>query len=97
MDWEHPGRKGYWARNQSLIAQSVPLEDALVEDPIQVMFNGGVEAMRALADALQRAEAARCVAVSLTEYVHRDFSLVDVTAPTRPKGTRWPGGRSSSG
>ncbi len=41
MDWEHPGRKAYWARNQSLIAQSVPLEDALVEDPIQVMFNGG--------------------------------------------------------
>ncbi len=46
MDWEHPGRKAYWARNQSLIAQSVPLEDALVEDPIQVMFNGGVETMR---------------------------------------------------
>ena len=36
----------------------VPLEDALVEDPIQVMFNGGVEAMRALADAL-RARGAR--------------------------------------
>src|ERR1700704_3802984 len=48
MDWEHPGRKAYWARNQSFIAQSVPLEDALVEDPIQVMFNGGGEAMRAL-------------------------------------------------
>src|SRR5262245_54872791 len=32
MDWEHPGRKAYWSRNQSLIAQSVPLEDALVED-----------------------------------------------------------------
>ena len=46
MDWEHPGRQGYWSRNQSHIAQSMPLEDALVEDPIQVMFNGGVEAMR---------------------------------------------------
>src|SRR5689334_5639614 len=34
MDWEHPGRKAYWRRNQSLIAQSVPLEDALTEDPI---------------------------------------------------------------
>jgi Cof subfamily protein (haloacid dehalogenase superfamily) len=84
MDWEHPGRKAYWARNQSLIAQSVPLEDALVEDPIQVMFNGGVEAMRSLYCALD-AEADG-FAVSLTEYLHRDFSLIDVTAPTATKG-----------
>jgi Cof subfamily protein (haloacid dehalogenase superfamily) len=84
MDWEHPGRKAYWARNQSLIAKSVPLEDALVEDPIQVMFNGGVEAMRSLYCALQ-AEA-NGFAVSLTEYVHRDFSLIDVTAPNATKG-----------
>lgn len=84
MDWEHPGRKGYWARNQSLIAQSVPLEDALVEDPIQVMFNGGVEAMRVLAETL-RADA-RDFAVSLTEYVHRDFSLIDITARGATKG-----------
>jgi Cof subfamily protein (haloacid dehalogenase superfamily) len=84
MDWEHPGRKAYWARNQSLIAQSVPLEDALVEDPIQVMFNGGVEAMRSLYCALH-AEA-NGFAVSLTEYPHRDFSLIDVTAPTATKG-----------
>jgi Cof subfamily protein (haloacid dehalogenase superfamily) len=84
MDWEHPGRKAYWTRNQSLIAQSVPLEDALVEDPIQVMFNGAVETMRSLVASL-RAEARDC-AVSLTEYVHRDFSLIDVTAPSATKG-----------
>jgi hypothetical protein len=84
MDWEHPGRKAYWARNQSLIAQSVPLEDALVEDPIQVMFNGGVATMRELVDALRAG--ARDFAVSLTEYVHRDFSLIDVTAPSATKG-----------
>ena len=84
MDWEHPGRKAYWSRNQSLIAQSVPLEDALVEDPIQVMFNGGVETMRALVDELRAAAGA--FAVSLTEYVHRDFSLIDVTAPAATKG-----------
>lgn len=84
MDWEHPGRKAYWARNQSLIAQSVPLEDALVEDPIQVMFNGEVEAMRSLYCALFAQ--ADGFAVSLTEYRHRDFSLIDVTAPTATKG-----------
>ncbi len=84
MDWEHPGRKAYWSRNQSLIAQSVPLEDALIEDPIQVMFNGGVETMRSLVEALR--EDARAFAVSLTEYVQRDFSLIDVTAPSATKG-----------
>ena len=84
MDWEHPGRKSYWARNQALIAQTVPLEDALVEDPIQVMFNGYVEDVRALAAVLTRD--AHEFAVSLTEYVHRDFSLVDVTSPAATKG-----------
>jgi Cof subfamily protein (haloacid dehalogenase superfamily) len=85
MDWEHPGRKAYWSRNQSLLAHASPLEDALIEDPIQVMFNGGVDAMRALSDALRR-QAGDVFAVSLTEYVHRDFSLVDITAPTATKG-----------
>jgi Cof subfamily protein (haloacid dehalogenase superfamily) len=84
MDWEHPGRKNYWARNQSLIDRSIPLEEALVEDPIQVMFNGSAAAMGELAAALRRD--AVDFAVSLTEYVHRDFSLIDVTAPTATKG-----------
>jgi hypothetical protein len=84
MNWEHPGRKAYWLRNHHLIGQTVPLEDALVEDPIEVMFNGAAVAMRELADSLRRD--ARGWAVSLTEYVHRDFSLIDVTAPGATKG-----------
>ena len=84
MDWEQPNRKGYWSRNQSLIDQCVPLELALTEDPIQVMFNGAVEPMRTLTVALQRA--ARDYAVSLTEYEHRDFSLIDITSPLATKG-----------
>lgn len=84
MNWEHPGRKHYWLRNQHLIGQSIPLEDALVEDPIEVMFNGAATAMRTLTDSLRRE--ARDFAVSLTEYVHRDFSLIDVTAPNATKG-----------
>ncbi len=99
MDWDHPSRKGYWARNQSLIARTTPLEDALTEDPIQVMFNGGVAAMRQLATTLRGMSAAAGVAssrgdelnvpdfaVALTEYEPRDFSLVDVTAPQATKG-----------
>jgi Cof subfamily protein (haloacid dehalogenase superfamily) len=84
MDWDHPGRKSYWARNRSRIAKSEPLEAALVEDPIQVMFNGGVAAMRELAESLRGLE--QDVAVSVTEYERRDFTLLDVTASTATKG-----------
>ena len=90
MDWEHPGRKRYWSRNHSHIAQSVPLEDALTEDPIQVMFNGSVDAMRPLAQALRdimwRVEGEPAFSVLMTEYEHRDFTLVDVTARDATKG-----------
>ena len=85
MNWEHPGRKHYWLRNQHLIGQVIPLEQALVEDPIEVMFNGAAGAMRVLTDSLRRD--AGGFAVSLTEYVHRDFSLVDITAPNATKGS----------
>ena len=84
MDWDHPGRRKYWSKNHAHIAQSLPLEDALVEDPIQVMFNGGVEGMRALFGWL-RGLAEGC-SVLMTEYEQRDFSLVDVTAPDATKG-----------
>jgi Cof subfamily protein (haloacid dehalogenase superfamily) len=84
MNWEHPGRKNYWLRNSHLIGQTVPLEAALTEDPVEVMFNGAAVAMRSLTESLKRE--ARDFTVSLTEYVHRDFSLVDVTAPNATKG-----------
>ena len=84
MDWEHPGRRAYWTRNQSRIARAEPLESALDEDPIQVMFNGAVDAMRLLAGELDAIRAGFVVA--LTEYEHRDFSLLDITSPAATKG-----------
>jgi len=94
MDWEHPGRQKYWSRNNSHIAQSVPLEDALTEDPIQVMFNGAVDLMRPLAEILRKDARVHVASegevleysVLMTEYVHRDFTLVDVTSPDATKG-----------
>ena len=91
MDWTHPNRQGYWARNRWLIDQETPLEDSLVEDPIQVMFNGDPDTMRELSEALRTSangssNADRMFSVSLTEYLHRDFSLVDITAPNATKG-----------
>lgn len=86
MDWSHPNRRGYFEKMQARIVPVDPLEDALTEDPVQVMFNGPVAPMRALLAALH-AGFDRRVAVALTEYVQRDFSLVDVMAPGCSKGT----------
>jgi Cof subfamily protein (haloacid dehalogenase superfamily) len=83
MDWGHPGRRGYFERNRSLISRADALEGALTEDPIQVMFNGGVREMRELTTMLRGAGP---YALSLTEYEDRDFTLVDITSPEATKG-----------
>jgi Cof subfamily protein (haloacid dehalogenase superfamily) len=83
MDWEHPARRRYWERHRHFIGHASPLEDALAEDPIQVMFNGGVAAMREIFASVQGLEG---VSVCRTEYERRDFSLVDVTSATATKG-----------
>jgi Cof subfamily protein (haloacid dehalogenase superfamily) len=93
MDWSHPNRRGYYQKNQAYIAQvDAPLHDVLTEDPIQVMFNGGVAPMRALASILRRLAMANQVSVAITEYERRDFALVDVNGPGCSKGStlaRW--------
>ncbi len=83
MDWDHPHRRGYWEGRRHWIGQASPLEDALTEDPIQVMFNGDVETMRAIHASLAGLGP---MAVCRTEYERRDFALVDVTATTANKG-----------
>jgi Cof subfamily protein (haloacid dehalogenase superfamily) len=83
MDWDHPHRRGYWERHRHFIGHASPLEAALIEDPIQVMFNGAVAAMRQVFAAVEGLDG---VFVSRTEYESHDFALVDVTAPTATKG-----------
>jgi Cof subfamily protein (haloacid dehalogenase superfamily) len=88
MDWEHPGRQKYWSRNHAHIEKAAPLEDALIEDPIQVMFNGSVSSMRELIEELRARQAVKPgdFALSVTEYKHRDFTLVDITSSEATKG-----------
>ena len=72
------------------------MSEVLAEDPIQVMFNGSVAPMRALAQALRSLPVADRIAVAVTEYEPRDFSLVDVNAAGCSKGTtlaRWASSR----
>jgi 5-amino-6-(5-phospho-D-ribitylamino)uracil phosphatase len=93
MDWSHPNRRGYYEKNKAYITEAPsPLADVLTEDPIQVMFNGRVAPMRALAAALRAMPIANQFAVASTEYEARDFSLVDINGAGCSKGTtleRW--------
>jgi Cof subfamily protein (haloacid dehalogenase superfamily) len=93
MDWSHPNRAGYYEKNKAFIAAApAPLAEVLIEDPIQVMFNGGVAPMRALAQTLRASDRANEYTVAITEYAKRDFSLVDVNGAGCSKGAtlaRW--------
>ena len=86
IDWEHPRHGRFFATNRPFLAESSPLEDCLTEDPIQVMFTGHCDPMRRLFDELQDQAVGR-YSVALTEYQHRDFSLVDVVRAGVSKGT----------
>ena len=86
IDWQHPNRVRFREKNLALLEEVQTLEDALTEDPIQLAFNGSVDTMRCIVDCLRAHAAAEHLAVSLTEYVHRDFSLVDVCSAGTTKG-----------
>ena len=85
INWEHPRHQRFFAANRPFLSEVVPLENCLTEDPIQVMFSGGCVEMRHLFGFLQAA-GADC-SVALTEYAHRDFSMVDVVRAGCSKGS----------
>ena len=88
MDWTQPNRRGYYERNKAFIVESrEPLAEMLIEDPVQVAFNGSVLPMRTLAHALREGATAASCSVTITEYEQRDFSLVDVTCAGCSKGS----------
>jgi Cof subfamily protein (haloacid dehalogenase superfamily) len=86
VEWDHPRHASFFAENRPFIAEVAPLEDALDEEPLQLMFTGGCLEMRALFDTLRSAPHKDRYAVALTEYRQRDFSLVDVIQAGRSKG-----------
>ena len=87
IDWQHPNRRAYYERNKVFMTEHSPLEDALTDDPVQVAFTGGVTEMRDLAKHLRALSLARHVTITLTEYIARDFSLLDVIAGGCSKGS----------
>ncbi len=86
LDIRDAHRRSYYQRNRDYITEVVPLEAAIVEDPIQVMYSGGVQRMRELVDLVRSLPVADRVAVAVTEYLSRDFSLIDVNRAGCTKG-----------
>jgi Cof subfamily protein (haloacid dehalogenase superfamily) len=86
IDWAHPHHARFFAANRPFLSESNPLEECLTEDPVQVMFSGGCASMRTLFAEL-RVQTDHLFSVALTEYAHRDFSLVDVIRAGVSKGS----------
>jgi Cof subfamily protein (haloacid dehalogenase superfamily) len=87
IDREHPRDRRFFETNRPFVSEIAPLEDALVEDPVQVTFTGGCGSMRQLYDELRSdREHGHAYSVALTAYQHRDFSLVDVVRAGCSKG-----------
>jgi Cof subfamily protein (haloacid dehalogenase superfamily) len=100
LDLRDAHRRSYFERNRDFITEVVPLESALTEDPIQVMYSGGVARMRELVARVRSLDVGPQVAIAVTEYESRDFSLVDVNRAGCTKGAtlaEWAAGLGLTG
>ena len=87
VEWDHPRHAPFFTANRPFISEVTPLEHALVEDPLQLMFTGGCSDMRRVFDRLRAAPlSVEDYSVALTEYANRNFSLVDVIQAGCSKG-----------
>ena len=79
-------------KNIQYIEFVVPIEDALVADPVQAMFCGPIARMREALSCLDASGLGEQITVSRTEYPLRDLSIVDVLNRNCSKGyavERW--------
>ncbi|MGB8112710.1 MAG: Cof-type HAD-IIB family hydrolase [Candidatus Sulfotelmatobacter sp.] len=79
-------------KNMALIEFVVPIEDALISDPVQAMFCGSMERMSEALRTLQGCGMDSQVTVLRTEYPARDLSMIDVLNASCSKGhalKRW--------
>lgn len=87
LSWEPANRRGYYERISAYVRRVDDLEHALDDDaPVQVAFNGSCADMATLLAELRAVDDAAALAVSITTYPARDFTLVDVNAAAATKG-----------
>jgi Cof subfamily protein (haloacid dehalogenase superfamily) len=95
-EWDNPRVAGYLERNRKYIREAVPLESAITEDPIQVMYTGGVAEMNEVERCLRALDCAEEFALAKTEYPARDFTILDAIRQGCSKGAalkEWVGRR----
>jgi Cof subfamily protein (haloacid dehalogenase superfamily) len=83
---EDSRRYAYYKRNLKHIGIVSPLENAVIEDPIQVMFTGTVAEMRAAESILRNADFAAGYSLAVTLYEPPNFAMIDVLPPHCTKG-----------
>lgn len=79
-------------KNMEFIEFVVPIEEALVCNPVQAMFCGSIMRMQAALHQLQRCGMETKITVLRTEYAARDLSMIDVLNAGCSKGhavERW--------
>jgi hypothetical protein len=79
-------------KNMEFIEFVVPIETALVADPVQAMFCGSMARMNQALAALESAKLGNRITVLRTEYPERDLSMIDVLDQGCSKGhalERW--------
>ena len=79
-------------KNMEYIEFVVPIEDALVTDPVQAMFCGSMDRMKPALRELEAAGMDGQITVLRTEYPARDLSMIDVLHAGCSKGhalERW--------
>ena len=79
-------------KNMEFIEFVVPIEKAIVRDPVQTMFCGTMARMNEALQALSRAGMNNKITVLRTEYPARDLSMIDVLNAGCSKGhalERW--------
>ena len=84
--------KRWIEKNMEFIEFVIPIEDALVADPVQAMFCGTIPRMNQALRTLDAAGMQARTTVLRTEYLHRDLSMVDVLNAGCSKGhalERW--------
>jgi hypothetical protein len=92
MDELGPSIRRWLEKNMEYIEFVVPIENALVTNPVQAMFCGTMARMREALRSLERARVNGMVTVLRTEYPERDLSMIDVLNDGCSKGhalERW--------
>lgn len=87
LDPDDSLRYAYYSRNKQFIGVARPLESCLTEDPLQIMFSGGVAAMRDAEAILRDADFAGEYAIAVTSYGNRGFGMIDIIPPNICKGS----------